>query len=271
MSPTPPGVPTDREGWLAALNREQELFTAAAGGGAVPGAAGAFPARAVPACPGWSVADLVSHVAGLYLRVAGILRRGGVTAPAPGAPVTGDPYAALARGWDELREAIAAGNAADPAWNWSPAPDTAEFWWRRMTHETLVHRLDVEQLTGQHSPVPAGLAADGVEEIFTVFLASGRAQRGWSGHPATVVVRAAVGEREPADGGSRPAGREWVVALGSEPPRLVADTTAAAEPPPGAVISGEALEVLRALWDRTDIAPLVSSGDLALARALQVG
>jgi uncharacterized protein (TIGR03083 family) len=53
--------------------------------------------------------------------------------------------------------------AGDPAWTWAP-DGTVGFWQRRQAHETAIHRVDAELAAGPPTPVPAALAADGIDE-----------------------------------------------------------------------------------------------------------
>lgn len=96
------------------------------------------PAAAVPSCPGWTVADLALHLG------------------------TGERWAA----------AIKAVDPDEPCWNFAPVEQLAGFWSRRRLHETAVHLVDALQSVGGTGveAIPAEVAADGVDEVFTVFL-----------------------------------------------------------------------------------------------------
>jgi len=132
------------------------------------------PAAAVPACPGWSVADLIDHVADVHARLAA-----DVLAADPHRP--GSPPAARRRGTDELESGAAhlaaALEAAGPeaaAWNWTGEDLTAGWVARRAAHETAVHRVDAERALGRSGALEPELSADGVEERIEVFLARPR-------------------------------------------------------------------------------------------------
>ncbi len=272
MTTSPAPATWTRAQWLTRLDAEQRrLLTAARGPGRAPGRAR----------PGWRVDDVVDHLAGLYGRVATLLRRGSTAAPPPTprppAAGEGDPVERFTAAAAELRAAVAATRAEDPAWTWAACPDRAGFWWRRMTQETLVHRVDVELATGRRTPVDPGLATDGVDEVLSVFLPSGRGQAAWPGPPALVRVRA------------EDTGATWEVALAPGPPRLVARAVAGgAGPLAGAVadgvaadgvaadgvaaeLAGPAQELLLALWGRAELAACLRAGDLAAAAALRTG
>ena len=55
-------------------------------------------------------------------------------------------------------------------WNWSPQPDEAAFWARRMAHESAVHRYDARRAHGVAQPIAADLAHDGLDELLDVIL-----------------------------------------------------------------------------------------------------
>ena len=66
---------------------------------------------------------------------------------------------------EQLVEALAGIEPETPVWNWSPRPD-AGFYFRRMLHETSVHRWDAENGLGVTGPVDGDQGRDGVDEYF---------------------------------------------------------------------------------------------------------
>jgi uncharacterized protein (TIGR03083 family) len=82
-----------------------------------------------------------------------------------------DPVDWLESGAERALAVLGATDPEAPVWNWfdgGPAP--ARFWFRRMAHETAIHRADAESAAGRLSPVePAELASDGIDE-FLFFL-----------------------------------------------------------------------------------------------------
>lgn len=146
--------------WRAALAED---------GAALIEATVADPTAVVAACPGWTTASLLGHVAGLHRFVAGILAGHGEP-PSQPAAIGAETSATAARALDGLLSALQGVGEDDPAWNWSPQPDTARFWFRRMCQETLVHRVDAELALGRVPQVDRVLAADGVDELLTLFL-----------------------------------------------------------------------------------------------------
>lgn len=124
----------------------------------------------VPSCPGWSIDDLLRHVGIAHHRVALILREERTEPP----PVeeTSPPHTG-SLSWYEAGRAtlLDAMRTVDPAtrvWTFSRSDPTATFWYRRMAHETVVHRVDAEQARGTVGPLDAALALDGIAESLEV-------------------------------------------------------------------------------------------------------
>jgi hypothetical protein len=53
-------------------------------------------------------------------------------------------------------------------WTWAD-DQTAGFWLRRITHDTLVHRLDAELAVGREVTLAPDLAADSVSDLLEMF------------------------------------------------------------------------------------------------------
>lgn len=221
------------------LDHLAHLAVEAAAFGAVLRAAPAT--TPVPACPDWTLGDLARHVGAVHRWVAATVASGEKTPLTP-AEVSDD---ALPDWFDDGAQALlTALTAADPT---TPCPTlvgpgTAGFWRRRMALETLVHRVDAERALGPAGPVPADLAADGVEEVVDVM------------HPRQVAM-----QRTPAPPTGLAlvdpdTGRRWQ--LGPDPAT--------------ATVTGPAAALLELLWrraPRTD-PRLTCHGDLAALDAL---
>jgi hypothetical protein len=121
---------------------------------------------AVPSCPGWTLADLLRHLTHGYLDVVVPQLRKTETAPARDRKLA-DPLAAFEHAYAVMLEELAAHERREDA-----DLELAAFWIRRMAHETAMHRIDAD-LAVQRPPVaiPVELAADGVDELLTMFLA----------------------------------------------------------------------------------------------------
>jgi uncharacterized protein (TIGR03083 family) len=132
----------------------------------------------VPWCPGWSVRDLLAHIAGIHrwarsYLVSGRDRETTADEEARFFPAVSD---ADLLGWYREGHAalVAALREADPrlqCWAFLAAPSPLAFWARRQAHETAIHRADAEQTAGWAPEFSAEFATDGVDELLTGFLA----------------------------------------------------------------------------------------------------
>lgn len=136
----------------------------------------------VPTCPGWTLRDLVEHTYGVYawLTEAGRVDRDGPPSERIDVePPPGEHHADwLGARLDETLAVMAALDPAERRWTWAHGPgDVAQWYFRRLAQETLVHRLDAERTAGAITDVDPAFAVDGVDEMCDVFLphAIGRA------------------------------------------------------------------------------------------------
>ena len=150
--------------FLAAIARDSAAFRASA-------VAAGLEAD-VPSCPGWTVADLIWHLAEVHYFWGSVVTQG-------------------AAGWDEVVRIDRVPNAqlldafemwstrlldrlskADPmkeVWTWSD-DHTVGFVIRRMAHETSVHAWDAAVAAGRPMPIDAELSSDGIDEFLQHFL-----------------------------------------------------------------------------------------------------
>lgn len=156
---------------------------AADGRGLLEAVQGNFDA-AVASCGDWTVRDLVTHMSRIHNRVAAVLsRRATEMVPdseLPELPDGDDDGALMGHASAALAALLAALGEVDPAeavWTWTARRDAA-FWFRRLWHETAVHRWDAETATGRDFAIDGDQGADGVDELFEVLapamLARGR-------------------------------------------------------------------------------------------------
>jgi uncharacterized protein (TIGR03083 family) len=129
----------------------------------------------VPSCPGWTVSDLVFHVATVYLHKVTVMRTGEWPRDWPPPGLTAEPpLALLGRTYGLLRAEFNARASSSPTPTWYDPDQTVAFWIRRMAQETVIHRIDAELAAGLPiTPVPAALAVDGIDEVLKRFLAFG--------------------------------------------------------------------------------------------------
>ncbi|MGH3763511.1 maleylpyruvate isomerase N-terminal domain-containing protein [Actinophytocola sp.] len=204
-------------------------------------AAGAL-GETVPSCPGWTGADLANHVAEVYLHKTEIMRHGAEPHPWP-PDLGGDPLAALDNAYRELISEFGAHKPDEPTPSWYEGTQTVGWWLRRMAQETVIHRVDAELAAGAElTPIPADLAADGIDEVLVCFLAYGT-----TAYPEYVAdhIAACDGDTVRIDVPEA----SWLVQLGPDVV-TVEPVDAGAGADTDAVLRGSADAVLRWLWRR---------------------
>jgi uncharacterized protein (TIGR03083 family) len=225
---------------------------------------GTDPSAAVPACPGWTVADLALHI-GSGQRWAASIVLSGTAQERPDVLRTTISWADWYAGTSAaLAAALRAVDPDEPCWNFAPVEQRAGFWARRRLHETVVHLVDLlqagvasgDQPDAGVSVVPPAVAADGVDEVFGVFLPRMLA-RGFA--PA---VTRQVGVR------ATDTGDEWTLTpLSQGNPPQVERGKAVGE----AVLSGTAAELQLCLWKRLPPIVLTVTGDPVAATDFLAG
>ncbi|MDP9073921.1 MAG: maleylpyruvate isomerase family mycothiol-dependent enzyme, partial [Actinomycetota bacterium] len=164
----------------------------------------------------WDMTGLVAHLGGVHRWVTGILRTGVLEkAPPPPLDNPGVVLAWYGEGLASLLEELAQTDPDALAWNWfaqEPAP--ARFWFRRMAHETAVHRWDAQAAAGAGpaSPIDAELAVDGVDE-FLGFVARWLARRPVESLSGTLHLHATDVAGVAGGGGGGGGGGEWSLTL----------------------------------------------------------
>jgi uncharacterized protein (TIGR03083 family) len=209
----------------------------------------AAPAEApVPACPGWSVAEVARHVGSLYRMVRRRLVEGRnpdewQRDPEPGQSLT--EY--LETGLAQLLDELAAHEPGEHADTWWPADPTYGFWRRRMLHESVVHRLDVEQAAGvEPREVPEDIALDGVDEALTLWFGQKLPMLGLTGTKVGSV-------------GVRAGAHSWIARAGPEATeawRCSAEEAEAADD----VVTAEPVRLYLWLWGRASLTSVTVRG-----------
>ena len=127
-------------------------------------------AAAVPTCPGWTIADLATHIGGIHRWVTAIVASQAPSRlPFPEAEPESSSAEGLAdwitAGAAPLLDSLRAAGPVTPVWTWGPGR-TSGWWARRVLHETAVHRADAELAAGVATPViDPVVAADGIDEF----------------------------------------------------------------------------------------------------------
>jgi uncharacterized protein (TIGR03083 family) len=194
----------------------------------------------VPACPGWSVRDLVHHVGQIERWVVHAIDHGNPEAPTPAWPDDADLTDWFAAGTEDLVTHLDA-DPATPAWAFGPDKNVA-FWQRRQAHEHSVHRWDLESALGQTSTLDTTLADDGIDEGVGMF------------YPRQLRLGRLTEPTAALEVTATDTGRSWVFGPG----------------PAVATASGLASDVLLAIWHRrpTTHPTLAWSGDATQGRAV---
>ncbi len=198
----------------------------------------------VPGCPDWRLRDLVWHLSEVQHFWAWIVK---TRAPDPSTYV--EP---LRRPDDELLGWLTAQNAeletvlsgADPnqrVWTWAPRQDVG-FVLRRQTQEATVHTVDVEQVLGDVHAIPADVGLDGIDE--------------W----LEVIVPGVLPGGPPAE--AHP------VVLHAVDADVVRTLFPGTRPFPIAALTGNAGDLLLALWRRVPLEVLTVDGDGLQAAAM---
>lgn len=207
----------------------------------------------VPSCPGWTVRDLVRHLAEVYEHKIECTRLNRAPDPWPPAwPSDRDPIEWLDDAHGRLQEMFERSEPSTPSATWWPPEQTVGFWARRMAHETAVHRVDAELGAGTAAPtVDPDLAVDGIDEILDLMLAGD-----WSEEPRAE----STGQRVAV----ATAGATWLITL--EPASV---TVSRSGDRSDARIEGDPSSVLLWLWGRALDERIERSGDLDAIRVLR--
>ncbi|HZC27392.1 MAG TPA: maleylpyruvate isomerase family mycothiol-dependent enzyme, partial [Actinopolymorphaceae bacterium] len=155
----------------------------------------------VPPCPGWTVDDVVSHVAHVYLHKIVCMQTQARPDPWPPDLSGRESVGLLQESFATLLDEMRTRGPDAPSFTWYEPDQSVGFWYRRMAQETAIHRVDVELAHEMLTPVDAELAADGIDEVLSIMLAGD-----WSDEPV-----------DDADGRSLDVlagGRRWRVVLG---------------------------------------------------------
>lgn len=203
----------------------------------------------------WTARDLVAHTGLVYAMVAANVAAADASEPTrPGDERKAPEGDAIAEWFGERRQVtldlLSAAAPDAPAWTFG-SPKTAGWWARRMVHETVVHRWDLQCGLGVPEPIESDVAADGVAEFLEVQL------------PRASAFPAETLHLHRTDGVG-----EWMVARGE----TEADVVVTQEHGKGAAaIRGSAPALVLWVWGRpTEAAGGVKLfGDPAVAQAWQ--
>lgn len=157
-------------------------------------ATGSDPEMEVAHLPGMRLGELVRHVGSVYRMVVSWLRDGGRPTRWQRAPAEDQSLIDYLRaGLLEVVHELARHDPLEGAPTWWPEHQNHGFWYRRLAHETTIHRYDI-QMTGAAvaiGGIAPELALDGVDEVLTLWFTHRLGVLGISDvRPGRVAVRA---------------------------------------------------------------------------------
>ncbi len=200
------------------------------------------PTLVVPACPDWPLTELRDHMAGTLAFWIHQLRRADADADGPDfTPQVRDRHRLpLTELGEELVGLLANTEADAPCWNWSAAPNRADWAARRMANEMAMHRVDMQSASGIDAitSIAYDLAADGVDELFSTF-AGAEDEAAVAGPVLAITIPT----------------RGWAVRVHPELGVAPAEPSEAAD-----VLAGEPSDVVQFLWGRPNRATIEGNG-----------
>lgn len=227
----------------------------------------------VRTCPGWMAYDVVVHLGNVHGWAATIVETGQNAEEQDDAPrshrsrVVADWYAAKA---EDLYRTLRAVEPARPCWNFAFGDGQAGFWRRRQLHETTIHTVDLLSAADRTTRIAPTVAADGVDEVLTVWLH----RMHMRGHPAALTAPICLTCEDtghmwtvsPRPASTRPGQSVPVQARGSaaEAAPTLTDGPPLVVPrrhPTADQVSGPAHVLYRALWKRGPADALTRAGD----------
>ena len=206
---------------------------------------------AVPHCPGMNAAEVVRHLGSVYQRVTKWVAVQHPPQEWQRIPPEGtDVRSWCAAGMRTLYDELASHRPGDVCDTWFPADHSYRFWWRRMAHETTVHRMDVTEAYGLRYPVKEPICVDGIDEVLTLFLGT-RLGTDVRGKDQVIAIEAGA--------------HVWRVTLQPHAVDVAAEIPWECD----AAMSGAPEDVYRWLWGRGGIDALRVNGDAGAVTTLR--
>jgi mycothiol maleylpyruvate isomerase-like protein len=229
---------------LEVLRVEGELLASSA--------LGTDPHLPVTYAEGMTLGDTVRHVGSVYRMVRAWLRLGAQPTRWQRAPIPGESLVDYLRaGHREILAELSAHDPADGAPSWWPIDQTYGFWYRRLAHETTVHRFDAQTaaaamtVTGRR--VDDEVAFDGIDEILSLWFTHRLGVLGvtnsWTGRVAVEAGR-----------------RRWIAQI---TPEGTASWPAEPDDPVDATVSTDPNAMYLWLWARRPYGTVTPAGDRA--------
>lgn len=237
----------------------------------VRGMAQVPPVAPVPSCPGWTASDLLWHLTEVQMFWGTVVDNelsdpeSAEASKEPRPDSYDDLLVLCERQTQRLTDALGVRADDVPVWTWSDDKSVG-FIRRRQAHEALIHRVDAELTGAEASPIDAGFAADGVDEVLRVF--AGGVPAWATFDPEGIELRIVATDVE----------RTWGAAFGrmigtsptsGESYDLPALTVGVDAVEPNTIITGTAADLDRWLWGRGRLETLTVTGDESVAGRLR--
>jgi uncharacterized protein (TIGR03083 family) len=207
----------------------------------------------VVACGDWNLRELGAHLGNVHRWATRIVLTGKAVPqdfePDPGGDLA-DWYAASA---NELLTTLRDSDPAAPTWHFTVAEQVKAFWFRRQAQEVVMHLFDAARAAGRETLIDPLLAADGVDEVFTVMMPRVRKRNGPPPLPEPLLFRAVD------------TGHTWLWSPADEGPVV---EPVAGKADPRAKVEGTAQDLLLVLWKRLALEETAARavGDESVAR-----
>lgn len=204
---------------------------------------------AVPTCPDWTLRDLIVHTGHVHRWQTEAARVDAGDFPDV-SKLSREPSdgQSLADWFQEgVDAAVAIMAQVDPAasrWTWSKGTgDVAQWYFRRIAQETLVHRIDAELAAGDITDVDPAFAIDGIDEMTDMFMPAATGQP-IGGHGESLHLHATDAEGE------------WTITMHADRVDVVKGHAKG-----DAAIRGRAVDLLMQVWGRDPLGEVEVFGD----------
>jgi uncharacterized protein (TIGR03083 family) len=217
---------------------------------------GSDPESEVPNLSGMRLGEVVRHVGSVYRMVVSWLHDG--ARPTRWQRQPGDDQSLVdyfRAGLLEVVHELARHDPLEGCPTWWPAHQNYGFWYRRLAHETTVHRYDV-QMGGAAATVggiPPQMALDGVDEILTL----------WFTHRLGVL---GIADMRPARIAIHTGDRRWIAQI---TPTGTSAWRADTDEKVDAIVSTDPAGMYLWLWGRRPGAHVLEAGDPEAVAQLQ--